>query len=312
MNSNKIDTKESISFIWWNTSLSPAVNKTIVKETHDKKFQIILKIINILLKKLSIDFMALGEMSSLDVDLLTNSGLDKIYKVENGCDTVGKLKFDLCYIYNSNKVNLRKNNNYSSHENLVPIKAGHSYKLAQKLELEILGTNEIIHIFVSHWPSRKYLPENNSDRYFLGDQLRYYADIIRKNSSKVPYILLLGDYNDEPFDKSISEQIIATRDKSLVLKKKDIFYNPFWCKMGNYNQKDRFYGTYYYKSGKYTKWFTFDQIIFSHAFIQDNLNWKIFDKNVSIVVIENYLDMILNDSCNLSFDHLPVLGVIER
>ena len=68
---------------------------------------------------------------------------------------------------------------------------------------------------MNHWPSRAN-PE--SYRIFTANTLRKKIDLILKND-KLAKIILLGDFNDEPTNKSLLNN----------LKAKFIFINVFWA-----------------------------------------------------------------------------------
>ena len=68
-------------------------------------------------------------------------------------------------------------------------------------------------------------------------------------------------------------------------------------------------GSYYYKSGKLTQWHTFDQIIFSHAFLTSN-DWALCDKSDHIINVPGYVETVKDK--NSIFFHIPVRGKVVR
>jgi len=184
------------------------------------------------------------------------------------------------------------------------------WKHSESMNVPVGHCNSIFHIFLSHWPSRSFYHENSSTRHYLGLRLRDSIDEIIEKEKSNPHIILIGDFNDEPFNKSLSEHLMATRDKNLVRKHKHLLYNPSWNYLGYKNfESDQICGTYYYKSGRITKWHTFDQIIFSHAFINSQ-EWKLKESNYNILAITDIVDSIMNSK--QIFDHLPVIAEIEK
>jgi hypothetical protein len=215
---------------------------------------------------------------------------------------VGKTKFDTCYIYNNSKLAIFEVND------IVTTKGTKTLKVAQKLEV-LSNSNLIFYLFISHWPSRLWCEENHTDRHNLGIRLRDSIEEIIKLYNTNQYIILMGDYNDEPFDKSICDQIMASRDKKFVSETKHLLYNPFWKHLSE-NSTDEYYcGSYFYKQGSVTKWHTFDQIIFSHAFLEGK-DWKLIETESNILYIPELIK-IVSDKKRV-FDHLPVIGLIER
>ena len=167
----------------------------------------------------------------------------------------------------------------------------------------------LFYLFVSHWKSRAFCHKNHPDRHSLGISLRHKVDEIHKNFGDESHLILLGDYNDEPFDESLSEQLMATRDKALIFKKKKLLYNPFWHYLSYDRSKLEYAGTYYYKDGQTTKWHTFDQIIVSSAFIVGK-EWLLNEQATGIVHFPEYLQLVKERKT--IFDHLPVITTIEK
>ena len=129
------------------------------------------------------------------------------------------------------------------------------------------------------------------------------------------HIVLIGDYNDEPFDHSLSEHLQATRDRALAAVKSHLFYNPFWRHLSRKEvacsefESIEYAGSYFHRAGNLTQWRTFDQIMFSSSFL-GNGDWNLIDKKTVVLDIPAYTAAVLNS--NYSFDHLPIMAVIER
>lgn len=75
----------------------------------------------------------------------------------------------------------------------------------------VLG-GDTLHIFVNHWPSR-YGGELSSrpKRIFVAQQLAKHIDSILQEN-KDAAILVMGDFNDFPFNQSIKEELKAGKD----------------------------------------------------------------------------------------------------
>jgi hypothetical protein len=108
-------------------------------------------------------------------------------------------------------------------------------------------SGEHVTIVVCHLPSRY---ATSYYRELGGKQLKELKDSLQKDDPKVK-IFIMGDMNDDPFDKSMAQALGARRE----IKDVELFglYNPFWntLKEGN--------GTLSYKGA----WNLFDQIIMS-------------------------------------------------
>ena len=110
---------------------------------------------------------------------------------------------------------------------------------------EVAG--EHVTIIVCHLPSRY---ATSYYRELGGKQLKVLKDSLQKDDPKVK-IFIMGDMNDDPFDKSIAQSLGARRE----IKDVELFglYNPFW------NTIKEGTGTLFYNGA----WNLFDQIIMS-------------------------------------------------
>ncbi|MDQ7090576.1 MAG: hypothetical protein Q9M50_08020 [Methylococcales bacterium] len=291
---------QTLKFSWWNSSLSPPIKRT--ENEYDKHRKVAVEVIYKLLNEKEIDFLALGEVSADDVTFFKQLKELENYEIVTGVVKSGRVNFDTCFIYHQDKVRI--------HSEVIVIdtaRGDQKIKIAQKIILEIINEKEPFYLFVSHWKSRLHCSKSDADRHLLGMRLRDEVDDIYKNFGKDAPLILLGDYNDEPFDDPLSEQLMATRDKALILKKEFLLYNPFWQYL-SYQNPD-YAGTYYYKSGSITQWHTFDQIIVSSVFIIGN-KWLLDEKETGIVYFSDYLKQVKNGKT--IFDHLPVMTTLKK
>lgn len=292
-------TFNKLSFAWWNTSLSPLAKSRAT----EKDKQIAIEVIYSLLFEFEVDFLALGEISTEDISFLQRLEVFSCFQIVSGVSKADRITFDTCFIYRPDKIQMAE-----------PIeidtgKGGSKIKIAQKILLQTVG-NEVFQVFVSHWPSRLHCPENHPNRHLLGIRLRDEADHIYTCFESAPYIIFMGDYNDEPFDISLSTQLNATRDKALATKNKRLLYNPFWQRLSYQNLEALDYaGTYFDTRGTLSKWRTFDQIIVSSAFLGAT-EWLLNETFTGIANIPEYLTMVKNSKS--IFDHLPIMVTFER
>ena len=118
--------------------------------------------------------------------------------------------------------------------------------------------NDTIDIIVNHWPSRLGGQEQSSPlREAAAALCKHTADSIwklRPNDG----IIIMGDLNDDPQDKSCAKVLGAKKKPAGV--EPHGFYNPFW------EMLDRGIGTLAYNSS----WNLFDQIIVSGTLLKDN------------------------------------------
>lgn len=289
-----------VSIAWWNTSLAPTgksrKSAVLRKSAAD--------VLAYLLLTTKMDFIALGEMSEEDLDHLKNDTRLEGYEFILGTDSTSKTQFDTGYIYNPLRLTI------TDPVNLVSIKGKKNLRIAQSLKVLVNECQSIISLFVSHWPSLLWCNQFHADRHVLGIRLRDAVDNLINESPDAPHIILLGDYNDEPFSQSLSEQLMASRDITLVRAKPHLLYNPFWNLLGNGRCGTQARGgSYYHSNGISTRWHTFDQIIYSHAFITAK-KWRISVDNNHLAEVPGLGELVI--SSKSKFDHLPVTGIIER
>jgi predicted extracellular nuclease len=117
---------------------------------------------------------------------------------------------------------------------------------------------EDIHVYVNHWPSRSGGEKRSEPgRLAAARVCRTHMDSIRK-IEKNPKVIVMGDLNDDPINKSITEVIGAQASKEDVLK--GGMYNP-WTELYK-----KGYGTLAYQDA----WGLFDQILVSHPWLTEN------------------------------------------
>lgn len=112
----------------------------------------------------------------------------------------------------------------------------------------LMGPSRIA-IIVNHWPSRRGGEKESSWlREAAASLSKSIADSLYKIDPSIG-VVVLGDLNDDPHNKSVSETLGAVR--KIEDTKPGGFYNPFWEKLANG------IGSYIYRGG----WDLFDQII---------------------------------------------------
>jgi hypothetical protein len=294
-----------LSFVWWNTSLSPAGKDRAT----DEQRQFVCSMVNFMLNEVQVDFLALGEIAEKDVNVIIENckltGIDLQFDFSQ----VGRTKFDICFLYRREKLSLNGSRLITSP------KGNRIFKIAQQVDFIIPSSDKPLHIFISHWPSWKNCNENSADRHKLGQSLRNAVEDVGYEHRILANAILLGDYNDEPFHASLAEHLMATRDRVSAKRKPYLFYNPFWRHLGfsklssSDNMNEGSGGSYYYKNGEITRWRTFDQIIFSSAFL-GKTEWHLNEELTGILDFSELRQRMMDNK--EIFDHYPVMGVIDE
>ena len=114
---------------------------------------------------------------------------------------------------------------------------------------------ELMHFIVNHWPSRG---ADETKRIAAAEVNNFIIDSLR-NKYESPKIITMGDFNDDPFDKSI-KKILGAKKNVTNVEENDM-YNPFETIL-----VDEGVGSNAYRD----KWQLFDQIILSKPFLDKN------------------------------------------
>ncbi|WP_457265733.1 endonuclease/exonuclease/phosphatase family protein [Pseudomonas sp. P5_C3] len=296
----------NITFAWWNVGLKPPV-----ASAKEPDIATVLRpwfLFCHLEELLELDLVAFGEVSDSFVRALGRSFLRSGFESISITGKEGRIIFDIAVFYRSDKLELIES------KNIVHPHYSGNLRVAVRLEFKVVGSEERFYFYVSHWPSRRSRPELGRDE--LGYALRADIDTVFKEEGYDAKVILMGDYNDEPFDKPIYDKLVATRDRRVVVEEPFILYNPFWRSLGGiqpYSRNGKLspcHGTYYYKASSHvTKWFTFDQIIVSSAFM-GHTPWHLDEELTTVFSYQD--DEYLGGEFFKNFDHLPIYGRVTR
>ena len=165
--------------------------------------------------------------------------------------------------------------------------------------------NDTIHVFVNHWPSRVGgQKQSDPSRMLAASYLREKIDsIFSKNS--MANIIVTGDFNDGPKDKSLTAGLSALNDT--VQPKRSALFN-----MSTYKMSEPI-GTIKYQG----KWSVFDQIIVSGGLLRGKLHTGVdnchifkadylFEPDIrykGVKPFRTYIGLKYNNGFS---DHLPV------
>lgn len=128
----------------------------------------------------------------------------------------------------------------------------------------------------NHWPSRSGGPPVQSAGYraIAGETLAYFHERIVEVHGEETAILACGDFNDEPFDRSLEDYALSMRSSAKVTNaKKECFLNLMWPLMG------QGLGSFYYDSAP----FVFDQFLAGKQLIKANAPVTVVPGSVEIV-----------------------------
>lgn len=169
----------------------------------------------------------------------------------------------------------------------------------------VLENKDTITVFVNHFPSRRGgQAKSEPKRIYVATQLRQLIE--NKLNHNNNGIIVMGDFNDEPNNKSIAEVIGAQQEPVTT---EEELYNPMWQLteqgQGSYNYKDN--------------WQMLDQIILSGDLLDEDEGYRYLNNSAKVFKEEwllqqegnykGYPDRTYAGDTYLGgySDHLPVL-----
>lgn len=174
-------------------------------------------------------------------------------------------------------------------------------------------TGQRLVLIGNHWPSRSGgTLKSEPYRIIAGETLAYFNERIQDILGDSIPILVMGDFNDEPFDYSIMEHALATNEKEkLRYGRNPWLYNLMWGLLAK---------------GKYTHSYRsqdaiLDQFMVSKGFLYDNSKMSVKEDSVKI---EKYPGMTSRGSPKRFgrpsrsmnkkgySDHFPISVVLEE
>jgi len=173
-----------------------------------------------------------------------------------------------------------------------------------------VNSGEIMHVFVNHWPSRREGTElSEPKRMAAAKVLRSKIDEIQK-LEKSPNILILGDFNDEPSNNSITQGLKAVNPEKTFDNKN--LYNLLYPEFKNGE------GSLWYKD-----WDLFDQVIVSGNMLSRKKGLRTTVQSAGIFRAEYLLykdkngESVPNRTMGSKYfggysDHLPVFVKFSR
>lgn len=231
---------------------TPTGDKKWTKDKYQKKLNNIAFVLDKLGKNENPDgavIIGLAEVENKRVlnDLINTKPLNKTgYKYVH-YDSPDARGIDVALLYNPKHFKVTSSTKY-------PYGFSKNYEIKTRDHLLVSGIldGEPLHIIVNHWPSRRD-PKSEAYRELAAANCKHITDSIRNADPKAK-VVIMGDLNDDPQDKSCRVVLGAKKEQSEV--QKGGLYNTMWKIL------ESGVGTLCYRE----KWNLFDQII-----ISDNL-----------------------------------------
>ncbi len=165
-----------------------------------------------------------------------------------------------------------------------------------------------LYLVVCHWQSRNRYAPGSEERNLLGRSVRTALNRLLDQDEN-SLIVVLGDFNNEPFESPIESCLRASRDATYLLKRPRYLFNPFWAVLApSCSDSDSLHGTYSGSNGSIpTRHCTFDQIMFSAEFVR---NWR-FEGN-GAAILHDHSDLPNEVAQRDVSDHFPIISRLTR
>jgi len=197
--------------------------------------------------------------------------LDRGYKIIHA-DTQDERGIDVAFLYDKDKFAVDPQKVFFH----VIVKRYATRDIVQASFRAKISNTEFV-LVGNHWPSRSGGQlESEPYRMMAGETLAYFNQRIQDVHSQAIPILVMGDFNDEPFNRSITEYAKSTVSADRVLNAHSVpwLYNLMWEAIGSRA------GTFYY-SDAYN---VLDQFMVSRGMLIDNAKLKVQQGSIRIEV----------------------------
>lgn len=292
--------KDFLSIVWWNTSLSPPMSSKRNLASPDKK-ECIATVLQRFMD-MGYDFICLGEVSMEDIIYISShlNLKNTEYNYAIGAQKQGRLYFDTAILYKKNHQLIKHNKDDCQFATMGL--GSRNLKIFERYEFIHSEFGNLISLYLSHWPSQ--LQDSSLNTATISSRLRFEVE---KDLEEKKEVIMMGDYNVEPFSDEMVHHLQSSRDKDIVLKKPNIFYNPCW-KFLPINPEVKVKGTYNFIKGNFHTWCVIDQILISSSFLKNQ--WSFDDSLTSIIDLDTLFKP--NEEFKNPSDHWPLSTLITR
>lgn len=205
--------------------------------------------------------------------LLDRLDTDRRYQVVHH-DTSDRRGIDVAFIYDADLLSAQEQFDH------VVLKRNATRDIFQ-VNFRTASDRQLICIG-NHWPSRSggALP-SQPYRQMAGETLAYWMERIREIHGPDIAVLVMGDFNDEPFNSSLTDYALACRDdRRVVSTRSELSYllNLMWPLMGAGA------GTHYYDD-----WGMLDQLLVNQGLLKGNGGLRLVPGSAEIIAAERLL-----------------------
>jgi predicted extracellular nuclease len=232
---------------WWNLEnlfdvegafnrsdkLNRAIGKDLIGWTDDVlelKLNQLSSIINKINNQKGPDIIGVCEVENKTVlERLVSKLSRRTYKIVHA-DCLDERGIDVAFIYDSILLEAKEIFNHF-------VMRRNATRDIVQVNFNLLEEGKIIVFIGNHWPSRTDgVYESEPYRMIAGETLAYFHKRIYEvlENEQVP-VIVMGDFNDNPFNRSIIEYALSTNSKERILNALQIkyFYNLMWSMLAN-------------------------------------------------------------------------------
>jgi hypothetical protein len=234
----------------------------------DKKLNQLARVIRLMNDGAGPDLLSVCEVESKHVlqQLIAKlSDLGRNYDIALN-DGEDKRGVDVAFIYDKDKFTVQEKFSYrvtkrTPTRDIFQV----NFKTAFDRDLVLIG---------NHWPAR--IPDTYSSepyRIIAAETLSYWISRILEIKGKDTALIVLGDFNDSPFDRSFTEYALSTNNRQKVINARSSpwLYNLMAARYGEG------LGSVYYSVP-----FMFDQILVNRGMIKSNAQIKVLPDTAEV------------------------------
>ena len=179
---------------------------------------------------------------------------------------------DISFIYDLNKYS-KKGKTYS----YEVLKRSATRDILQVQFKTKKGGNDLF-LLGNHWPARSAGQYMSAPyRMITGETLSYWLKRLTEIHGKEAAIVVMGDFNDTPYDRSLTEYALSTHSKQKVIKGRNPYlYNLMWELLGERK------ASYFYNSEPQM----LDQFMVTKGILKSNAIFKIHENKVRLEIHE--------------------------
>lgn len=276
----------------------------------DKKVSQLAKIISQMNGNHGPDILGVCEVENqpaLELLVAGLSGLGRNYQIAHH-DTSDDRGIDVAFIYDAAKFTVERQFFY------VVLKRTATRDLFQ-VNLRTAAGRDLI-LVGNHWPARSAGQlESEPYRIVAAETLSYWHERILEEKGADAAILMMGDFNDEPFNRSLTDYALSTNSIAKVRNARSAkLYNLIWPLMG------KGLGSFYYDNLPNM----LDQFLVSKGFLKNNSPIQVKTDSIRIEAFPemisggDYPDPIPfgrpSDNLNVDgfSDHYPISVVLQE